>query len=110
MDPYENLEARKIAQQGMGEDKGVARSGDVFLDSSTASVGPKCDNTSCLQREGLGGVKFKRCGGCKKMYYCSQHCQVSTAAFLKQTPVHRLHWSVCINSVLFLVCSFQFYA
>eukprot|EP00955_Chlamydomonas_euryale_P069354 360432-Chlamydomonas_euryale.AAC.4 len=47
--------------------QGVARSGaGVQLPSSTAAVGRKCDNASCLTREGLGGVVFKRCAACKK--------------------------------------------
>lgn len=79
IDPEKNIHHRKLAQQKMGEDVGVARSGDVFLESSTAGIGPKCDSPSCLQREGLGGIKFKRCSGCKKVFYCSEHCQVCTA-------------------------------
>lgn len=50
----------------MGEDRGVARSsGVVSLESNTSRVGRKCDNPSCMKRDGLGGAAFKRCSVCK---------------------------------------------
>ena len=59
-----------------GEDEGVARSTDkVRLESNTELVGRKCDNPTCMVREGLGGAVFKRCGACKQQVYCSVHCQ-----------------------------------
>ena len=55
-----------------GDAPGVARKGEVRLDSSLK--GRKCDNRTCLQHE-AGNTKFKRCGGCKHTLYCSTHCQ-----------------------------------
>ena len=50
----------------MGEDRGVARSsGVVSLESNTSRMGRKCDNASCMKREGLGGATFKRCSACR---------------------------------------------
>ncbi|GLI58996.1 hypothetical protein VaNZ11_000819 [Volvox africanus] len=91
-------EARRSQLRAMGEGPGVARSGAaVQLESATAvTMGRKCANPSCLQREGLlalqqrhhhnhnhnhnetGGPAaggFKRCGACKSVFYCSTHCQ-----------------------------------
>ncbi|EFJ50695.1 hypothetical protein VOLCADRAFT_103774 [Volvox carteri f. nagariensis] len=93
-------EAAKRAQlRAMGEGPGVARSrGPVQLESATsATMGRKCANPSCLQREGLlalrqrqqqqgtaggggggnGNGVFKRCGACKSAFYCSAHCQAT---------------------------------
>jgi len=61
---------RKLQQQQMGESVGVARSGAVQLE--TALQGRKCDNASCLAREGIAGMVFKRCGACRSAFYCSQ--------------------------------------
>ncbi|GIL70094.1 hypothetical protein Vretifemale_934 [Volvox reticuliferus] len=86
-------EAKRAQLRAMGEGPGVARSrGAVQLESATAAtMGRKCANPSCLQREGLlalqqrhhhhqppGGAAaagFKRCGACKSVFYCSAHCQ-----------------------------------
>ncbi len=70
-------EAKRKAQLAqMGEDRGVARSsGAVSLESNSSRAGRKCDNTSCLNREGLGVETFKRCSACKSVFYCSLHCQ-----------------------------------
>ena len=60
------------------EGGGVARNAKVqHLQSSTATIGPKCSSETCLVREGVGKTKFKRCGGCRQMWYCSTHCQVT---------------------------------
>ncbi|GAX74385.1 hypothetical protein CEUSTIGMA_g1833.t1 [Chlamydomonas eustigma] len=70
----EEKRRQQLAQ--MGEDRGVARSsGVVSLESNTSRMGRKCDSNSCLNREGLGKDPFKRCGACKSVWYCSQHCQ-----------------------------------
>lgn len=75
----EEAKRKQLAQ--MGEDKGVARNADVQLESSTARLGRKCDNPSCLVRSGFGTAMFKRCGACKQRFYCSEHCQVSVMAW-----------------------------
>lgn len=82
-------EGKKAQLRAMGEGLGVARTRTpVQLDSATAAtMGRKCANPSCMQREGLlalkqqhlsgnGGGGFKRCGACKSTFYCSAHCQV----------------------------------
>lgn len=73
---------RKKQIEGMGEDKGVARTpglSGASLDSSTArNFGRKCSNPSCMIREGIAELKgkaFKRCSACKSVFYCSEHCQ-----------------------------------
>lgn len=47
----------------------------VALHGSTAALGRKCSSPSCLAREGVDGGTFRRCGGCKRAFYCSRHCQ-----------------------------------
>lgn len=74
-DDKDSIEARRQQQRAMGEDAGVARRPEVTLESNTSAVGRKCDNPSCLNRWGLGGLEFKRCGACRQAFYCSQHCQ-----------------------------------
>ena len=74
--PEVDLDARRRQQQQMGEASGVARSPHAQLESSTALLGRKCDNGSCLVRRGLGVAQFKRCAACKRRFYCRAHCQV----------------------------------
>ncbi|GIL47670.1 hypothetical protein Vafri_4431 [Volvox africanus] len=90
-------EAKRAQLRAMGEGPGVARTrGAVQLESATAAtMGRKCANPSCFQREGLLALQqrhhnhdhdhnqagsaaaggFKRCGACKSVVYCSTHCQ-----------------------------------
>ena len=52
---------------------GVARDGGFSIQGNT---GRRCENKTCIQREtGDGNVVFKRCGRCKRVWYCSAHCQ-----------------------------------
>ncbi|MEW5299705.1 MAG: hypothetical protein WDW38_004240 [Sanguina aurantia] len=67
--------ARQQAQRKMGEETGVARGAAVELSSSSASMGQRCSNPTCLVRERLGAAVFRRCGACKQRRYCSAHCQ-----------------------------------
>eukprot|EP00873_Tetraselmis_striata_P019399 jgi/Tetstr1/439663/TSEL_028083.t2 len=61
--------------RGLNEPGVVRTGGKVMLESNTELVGRKCDNPSCLVRDGLGGAVFKRCSACRQRFYCSQHCQ-----------------------------------
>jgi hypothetical protein len=85
----------------MGEAPGVARtSATVLLDSSVERLGRKCSNTTCLVREAAaaaGGRKFSRCGACRRVYYCSTHCQVCVYVFVLLT---RGKW--CAGALLLL--------
>ncbi len=65
-------------QEGEGEIKGMR-----FCDLN--GKGAKCAN--CMAVAGIGSIKtLKKCGRCKKVYYCDVECQ----KYHWQT-VHKLH-------------------
>jgi len=51
---------------------GVARNPDV---GELQNLGRKCSNPTCLVREAVSPLPFKRCARCRATIYCSQHCQ-----------------------------------
>ena len=51
---------------------GVARNPNA---AALQDLGRKCSNPSCLVREAVSPLPFKRCARCRKTFYCSQHCQ-----------------------------------
>ena len=67
--PEEEASRRGVAAM---DAPGVARNPDV---GELQNLGRKCSNPTCLVREAVSPLPFKRCARCRATFYCSQHCQ-----------------------------------